>query len=601
MAITCSILTAPTNLSATLLAGGSLAANTTYYYVVVAFDSTYYTPYYTPASLGVLALSSPISAEGSFTTTSTNKSVKINWTNVVGGVRYQIFLTTTSGDYHTSRGYDTIGIDTIGSISDGVAGYTISAINNTNNYICHSIQLRNSLLNNINKGLGILKINLTGSNNYNLNDIYNAIIAQGYSDYVTYNGFEFVLKGFIIADSTATEAGSLVIENKNLIFIKGGVINTSPAFVMRFGRWMSDEEGADMIYSCGIDLQNGRTPFYGYYTGSLLVYGCTITASKSRVTTLTETLSILYYHSANNLALAYNVSGIKESYSGIPFRSTSSDCSDLKWYNLNNYSNYKHTRLKLVDGNLGYYSSLPYTATPGGFYACKWLSYPAYFRFYAGLASYSNHKAVFYDNEFPDYQDGEAYNKFFFMYMTESQHTTNQTAYFYYSLIFKVIDKDGMPLSGVTITGKDANDENIIFYENDGTTDKWVTGNEYTSITTNIDGEADYYTESYNIKLKPDNTTFPTSTIDDLLKDEKYPIKLSLSKEGFNNYSIIIDRLNQKTNMLLTLEDYAPPTPTIYYHQQLDGVINNNILSAEMQNNTITGEIINNISEGKII
>lgn len=75
---------APTGVSATLVSGGSLAATTTYFYVVTAVDD-----------VGETVASSQVSA----TTTSTNKTIKIQWVESVGAVGYKIYRTTTSGTY----------------------------------------------------------------------------------------------------------------------------------------------------------------------------------------------------------------------------------------------------------------------------------------------------------------------------------------------------------------------------------------------------------------------------------------------------------------------------------------------------------------------
>jgi hypothetical protein len=111
----------PTGLQSTLLDGGSLEAETTYYFIVIAYDYNVYSPNSTYQNYH-----SAISEESSFVTTATKKSVKINWINSAGATRYQILVTKVSGDYTGSAGYGTAE-ETLGSITSGVTGYTITA------------------------------------------------------------------------------------------------------------------------------------------------------------------------------------------------------------------------------------------------------------------------------------------------------------------------------------------------------------------------------------------------------------------------------------------------------------------------------------------
>ncbi len=73
-------LNAPENVSATLLAGGSLDASTNYYYHVIAFDSNYM---YSEPSLPVIC-----------TTTSSSKTCRITWNSVDGASTYRVYRGT---------------------------------------------------------------------------------------------------------------------------------------------------------------------------------------------------------------------------------------------------------------------------------------------------------------------------------------------------------------------------------------------------------------------------------------------------------------------------------------------------------------------------
>ena len=99
MAVTVTKLDAPTNVQATLQDVGSLAANTTYYYRIVALYSL--SP--TLGLYGGINWSTP-SIEISATTTSTKKSISLTWGAVAGASGYEVYKTTTSGDYSYTSG-----------------------------------------------------------------------------------------------------------------------------------------------------------------------------------------------------------------------------------------------------------------------------------------------------------------------------------------------------------------------------------------------------------------------------------------------------------------------------------------------------------------
>ena len=142
MAITVTLpISAPTGLAATLQAGGTLAANTTYYFIVMAFDSNNSSP---AVGTSIYNFHSPISSEASFSTDDINKSVLITWANVTNAQRYQVLLTTVSGEYFNSGCYGT-GQETISSITSGVTGYIITSLS-TETYVKHSIQLKNDFV-----------------------------------------------------------------------------------------------------------------------------------------------------------------------------------------------------------------------------------------------------------------------------------------------------------------------------------------------------------------------------------------------------------------------------------------------------------------------
>ncbi len=75
-------LPAPTGLSTTVLAGGTLAASTIYYYVVTSVNANGETT---------------ISAQISGLTGTTNKTIKVDWGSVSGATAYKVYRSTTNG------------------------------------------------------------------------------------------------------------------------------------------------------------------------------------------------------------------------------------------------------------------------------------------------------------------------------------------------------------------------------------------------------------------------------------------------------------------------------------------------------------------------
>jgi hypothetical protein len=564
MAITVTLpIAAPTGLSSTLQSGGNLLANTTYYYVVIAFESAYVSP-----GTGRFNYHSPISAEGTFTTDSTNKSVLIKWTNVTNATNYNILISTTSGNYKNIPAFGTTS-EGVGTITDGTVGYTVTGVA-TGTHVIHSVQLANDLPGNLTKDGGILKVVLDGTTTYNLKNIYDAIITAGYSSYVDYDGYNFTYKGWIYANTT--DAGNLVVERQRLIFVKGGVcIDTGSNYKIRFGRWVNDNKKADPTYGCSIDILNSRTPFKSYVSGALQMYGSIITDSHSRKNTETELLTYNYYYAGWSMSLNYYTDKYNDTLLGIPGRGGIGNIKDLKWKQLNNFGNGTHIRL-----NINKNARLPYYAG-GKFYNCTWYDNNATnlsMNIYVpanGALYYSN----FYDCMFPLYSN----NIPVFTYLTNYGNvTSNSYTQHNYSLNIKVIDKNGNPLSDVNVSIKDQFGNSGVWIEHDTTIDKIVTGNEYTTArVTDSNGIIDtFYIKSYKVNLHPDNTE-AASYCDNVVFTKYYPFIITLSKTGYSDYSIILDTLLESTDLLIKYTKSGDITSNNDFkfitHKKINGVL----------------------------
>lgn len=545
-------LIAPSGLEATLQEGGSLSAATTYYYVVMAFDAYDQTP--TASSAGYLAYHSPISEEGSFTTSGTQLSAHITWANVDGATNYNLLISTSSGDYTDSAMYGA-GTENVGTITDGPTGYTVTDVGDAT-YAHHSCQVVNNLTNNISKDLGILKVLLTGDNGspptYDFKDLYDAIVASGYQDYVFYDGTHFTLKGTIEIDGT--EAGALEDIRKHITLIRGCISVRNPYFPFTLGAWISDEAGAQYAWGCVLDVQNCRYPVYGV-SETLQLYGCLYLSMVPN--SETENSNTGYYHTGYGQYLFGYIEEIKDSIIGQAGRSMAAvDISDLKWNEGNNWSGGSKIRC-LITGNTSCHAWNYYTT--GNFYDCTFTNSSYFTQGYYGYAS--QYHVTFYDTTFTSYEDNlvplsgglrwndngggtyefGAQGEFFF--------------WFYNSLKVKAIDENGVGLSGVEVSAIDGNGNAAEWIEHDGTFNKKTTGSTYTTNRyTNSDGEIDYYLLSYKMNHDPEDSSGPPSYVSQRIS--YYPYTITFSKLGYISNSFRLNMWRAEDTVITLKSSY---------------------------------------------
>ncbi len=559
-------LSAPTGLTATLKSGGSLAPSTTYYFIVLAWNTESPNILNTGNPDTVLRYHSPISAEGSFTTDTTNLSALITWTNSAehtANTRYNIIITTTSGSYAGMRlvAPSTTDLENVGAIADGTTGYTVTAVPaGTSLYaraVYHSVQLTNNLPFNLSKDTGVIRIDLSGTNAHTIKGIYDAVVAAGYSNNVYYDGYNFGLKGYIVVNAT-NDAGSLIVQSKNLVFIRGGVIiYNSPNFVVQFGDWISDEVGADYSKACSLTFLSCRYPNWAYYTTDIYrIYGGRLNGADSAYYTTGEPLYNSAYTSYSLNTAARNVANFKDVQLGGTIRADSSNIYDLKYSQSNNYSIFKRYRCTLLDA-----ANLPYDdAGTGDFYKCDYRgTYLTCYNFRDG--GYDN--CQFYDCDFngANYTDNmvdpaEA-QCMRVGNMSADYLTTNNHYEFFYTVKIKVVNEEGDALSGATIKAVDKDGNAATWCEKDGTTDETVSGTEYTSDrTSDTDGEIDYYLQSYG--LTHDNTITAGDLIAGVswnwIKTNKYPYTITISKTGYETAIVPITKLNKAQDLTIALK-----------------------------------------------
>ncbi len=564
MAITVTLpVSAPTGLSATLQNGGSLDASTTYYYVVIAYE----TDYYSPSNSSRFGNHSPISAEDSFTTDATNKSAQITWTNVSGATNYNILITKTSGDYVSVKAYGTAN-ETVGTITDGTTGFLVDD-EGDGTHIIHTCQLTNDLAGGLDKDTGIIRVAFSGTGTENLEDVYSAVVSAGFSDNIFYDGYYFVLKGWLYCSSSVTDIGYLVVEGKSLVFIKGGVHNQSSNYTFRFGRWLDNDRGAEYNYACKIDICHSRYPFRGYVSNNLQVYGCTLTQTRAVIRTLSEPLSDSYYYDGSQQSITAYIGSINDSFPGYGFRSNSDGPKDIKMKQVNNFGNAPHIRCNIIVPK-----TLPYT-TVGKFYNCSWAVNNTTINSQKMLVygpPYADLHTDYYDCYWPTTTDNIPYFRFTNLSLLYDECNMS----LHYSLNIKVIDADGDPISGVDVSLMDQSDDPGVWVEHDTTIDKEVTGNTYTTArTTDVNGEINtYYVTSYHVELNPD-VSIQSTYNDDIIITNYYPLTITLSKSGYPDYSIILDTLLESTDLLIKyIPGTLPDKPEFKFitHKKIAGV-----------------------------
>lgn len=225
-----------------LTSGGTLTASTTYYYRIGAKFGGY--------GWGKGDIGSPPSIEGSFTTNSTHKSFFVNWTEIVGAESYNIYLTTTQGDYYRKR----------------CASSGLNPTTNTNYFTITSVcsqqnpwdtfALANSdvLPNNVSKELGSIEMNITGGDYESMQEICDDVATAGYPEYCVCFYQTCILKGqFYIPSGTS---GSLNIDNHILWIVQGSYYNDEDT--------LFDAEFGDL--NSGGYAENGNQIWVGGYS-----------------------------------------------------------------------------------------------------------------------------------------------------------------------------------------------------------------------------------------------------------------------------------------------------------------------------------------------
>lgn len=251
-----------TDLSPTLVAGGTLSV-ATYYYTVVAVGTNAYYPDSNQTYSGA-------SNEVTITTDASNKSVRLDWSAITGAVGYYVFRSTTSGTYTTAR---------FKRETDNSTYYPTT----TNNYFVDNGSFTlyatfvGSMIPTTSKTPMNLAIRTYGKGNLvcsggsagdpiTLQNIYDNAVANSWTNWCAYDGVSFAL----MANWYMTTASTYFSATSSVIYIKGFVnIGGGAGSVIQFGATsLQDTIEGCIFYGYG----NGNEEWLFY--ANTAFYGC---------------------------------------------------------------------------------------------------------------------------------------------------------------------------------------------------------------------------------------------------------------------------------------------------------------------------------------
>ena len=508
MAITINSLAAPVNVTATLTAGGSLLPNTTYYVVVSALNGNFL-----GYDLKSNSLVSELSVEVSFTTDNINLSVIINWDAAIGATHYNVYLSRISGTYTR---VDHCGIANYSSVSTNSIIITAPPIGQA--YNIDTITGITNLPGKIDKKLGNFYISITGSEVVTIESICSVLDNAGLSNYYYYDGWTFVIKGSIRAESGSS--GSFIIRNKIVYFISGSFYNSSADFDFRFGSYDSTLQIVSNV--CTVYLYAFST-YMSAGSGKIKAYATTFIPSYNLYTLSTSGNSIGCELMALDTSLVIGCSfyGIRNTntnwsnnklinpqmaraWAGTIQTNTYYDCSNLTYYAPNGFNVFYDSTLKFNN------SAVAFNMT--------------------GLNGNPYPTAKIYDTNFI----GAYYNSINDLTFSFSAYVGLSGFDFYYSVATTILDTNKNLLDDVNVKCYDK-DMNLVFNQNTllGLLDKQYVRVLWVQPTGNGTGAAFY------------NRTFYS------------PFTLVISKQGYETYTTKFD-LVKKFDEIITLKPIKP-------------------------------------------
>lgn len=417
-------LTTPINIVATPQAGGSLAASTRYYYRILAQNST------VVGSMPAWLLRSDWSAEQYFDTDSTNKQALITWDAVTGATGYVIILSTVSGNYVGSK---RLGASS-GSVTTTTNSYTLSTVTTLNEY---TWLMLNATTYPMPGGIARVgsRINVYFDGTVTLTDIYNTIVAAGYSTHVSWDGINFVLNGSLYI--TGSTAGALTAKGVNIILL-GTIYNTNTNCIITMG----ESIGNSYRYPTTLTFLYLSSAAGSSWGANLALYGVRV-SGKGPYTAASSVLGDTRF--APNGTIFKDVVLLD----GASF--------DGAWVNLNRIST--PNLLLLVATQISWDMNIIYPGPGvypnGNLYGKHYrMSFPSICTSDLKCKSHATvtDNLPMYDIFCPFRQN----NLPVIDWTKYASDTIWPTVYLYHTCLLRVADKDGNPISGATVTLKDS-------------------------------------------------------------------------------------------------------------------------------------------------
>ena len=466
----------PTNLTGSLVAGGSLAANTTYYFKVYAWDMGNTTTTRYALNQSSNQIYSPYSDTFSITTDAVNKSVALSWDMVLkrNGVTqvdaYEVIM-STADDFDTAQDD--------AKLFPADVGY-FNPATNTNSFTVTKLPTATAYTKNIKDGIPYcIWDGATASCTFK--SLYDALAADPYYNIfakkiTSFNdpnnilGYEFMATIYITRHTGDSVAGVYTFESIGDLIINFGGFNCG---------------------GCKYNVRNSYLFFAGStHAGGMNVFGSPVAGSFLMNTLLRYTIGTTpnakswgdmgqnyapfinanvtssnnvyqnWTQTADNLSLASNIIAISPYYRGTdaaaqtqntqPYRDDSVVATQWTYYF--NQASTGTIKKITTSGKYGWFS---YNSKIFGYDITNNL----YEYFQGGQCSFID--CIWRYRNFTGISDGDGWNPRIKTDTIYGPHLKNSLFYFGKTIFLTVKDKDGNPIEGATVKFENANGTNV--------------------------------------------------------------------------------------------------------------------------------------------
>jgi len=533
-----------TNITTTLLVGGSLEPNTTYYGVIVGYKNSYITNI--REDFAVHTAITPDSTF-SFTTDSTHLSVNVNYE----GNRYVDWMIkkTPGDDWSDISSYCTIRekVCSYGSLSFNIISEPIQT-----GRMMHGAQFNNPYYGGIDKNISSPQFFVyveagDDETNTGIKELFEAIVALGYSTHVRFDGQIFVLMGSLAIKGNGSILGTFYLRNTTMVFLHGGfrAQTIDNKFVEIGSRRDPDNYPATAYYpSRVVNLIIHSTRYFLSFNDNSSMYGGEVKTDGFEIKDNINRINNRYYNRSYRNAQLGSIENYYASTNSIALYQIRGKLKNKPFfYQFNDFTKC------VAPYYTAYYDSNTHVA--------NW-SYSKPIRFYRCGVIFSSWQTLFShgdtpgDNNFYDcnFRDGLNEIKYVRWYSYGGTPEQSGSTNYYYNLVKNsVLGENGEYLENVTITAKDNFGNNVLFYSQNGD-DGSVTYNDVYEIKTDQDGNADYYvmrSKDINTDLGGGGYRYNRTIV------HYYPFTFYIKKDGYEIRSFIVSELNHPKSFVTVL------------------------------------------------